>query len=66
MLAHEDMAVLELAPTYDAFNRMGLDHNGEFATLRAKKGEKCKGSREARSLDLLQSLGLALAAQLRT
>jgi uncharacterized protein YwgA len=61
LLAHEDATVLELAATYDAYRKMGLSHDAATESLRAKKGEKCAGGREARALDLLRKLNLPAA-----
>lgn len=58
LMADEDSTALELAATYDAFRKMGLDHEEAIQRLRAKKGEKCGGRREERALDLLAKLGL--------
>ncbi len=58
LLVAEDAVVLELAATYDAFRKMGLDHNGAVDSLRAKKGEKCDGGREERAFVILEKLGL--------
>ncbi|MFY9947508.1 MAG: hypothetical protein WAK27_02365 [Candidatus Sulfotelmatobacter sp.] len=57
-LANEDATVLELAATYDAFRKMGLDHGAAVESLRAKKGEKCDGGREERAFVILNKLGL--------
>jgi hypothetical protein len=58
LLAAEDAIVLELAATYDAFRKMGLDHEAAADSLRAKKGDKCDGGREERAFAVLQRLGL--------
>lgn len=59
LLANEDATVLELAATYDAFRKMGLDHSAALENLRAKKGDKCGSGREERALNLLGRLNLA-------
>jgi len=62
LLAGEDATVLELAATYDAFRKMGLSHEAALESLRAKKGDKCAGGREARALELIQKLNLEAEA----
>jgi len=58
ILANEDATVLELAATYDAFRKMGLDHASAIESLRAKKGDKCGNGREQGALAVLKRLGL--------
>ncbi len=58
ILAQKEPVVLELAATYDAFRKMGLDHQSALESLRAKKGDKCLGGREVAALELLRALGL--------
>jgi uncharacterized protein len=58
ILANENATVLELAATYDAFRKMGLDHASAIESLRAKKGDKCGGGREENALTVLKRLGL--------
>jgi len=62
LLAAADSTVLELAATYDAFRKMGLSREEALESLRAKKGDKCDGGREARALELVQNLNLEAAA----
>ena len=53
-----DLAVLELAATYDAFREMGSDHVEGLERLRHKKAAKWSEDRERRALGLLSDLGL--------
>jgi hypothetical protein len=57
-MEREDLVVLELAATYDAYRETGSDHADALHRLRQKKGAKSTDDREARALDLLRELGL--------
>jgi uncharacterized protein YwgA len=53
LFSQQTLVTLELAATYDAFRQMGLSHDESLSRLRAKKGEKCAGGREAMAIELL-------------
>lgn len=58
LMAAESPIVLELAATYDAFRKMGLNRETALKNLREMKGQKCDDGREQRALDLIGKLTL--------
>ncbi len=59
LLSRQELVVLELAATYDAYRQMHQNHADAITSLRIKKGGKCTGQNVTNALSLLSSLGLA-------
>lgn len=58
IMSKEEIVILELAATYDAYKEMGFDNRDAMERLIRKKGDKCKDGRAEKGLELLEKLGL--------
>jgi uncharacterized protein YwgA len=58
IMSEDDPIVLELAATYDAFRKMGLNREEALKNVREMKRDKCNDAREKRALNLIAELAL--------